>query len=128
MMTSPRKPSVAIIVPIYRQELRADERQSLRHLETYLEGYDRFFIAPESLGPHRRGFEVMAFPDPCFNSVESYSRLLLSASFYRRFEGYRHILIYQLDSLVFSDALAEWCEAGWDYIGSAESTSQGAPI
>ena len=118
MMTISRQPSVAVVVPIYRQDLLAEERQSLRHLDTYLGGYDRFFIAPRSLAPRRRGFEVMPFPDRCFESVDSYSRLLLSASFYRRFERYRFMLIYQLDSLVFEDSLADWCEAGWDYLGA----------
>ncbi len=118
LMTIPRRPSVAVVVPIYRRDLLPDEQQSLRHLDAYLESYDRFFVAPESLDPRRRRFEVMPFPDHYFESIASYSRLLLSTSFYQRFESYRFILIYQLDSLVFSDSLAEWCEVGWDYIGA----------
>ncbi len=118
MMTISRRPSVAVVVPVYRQELLADERLSLRHLEAHLAGYDRFFIAPESLSPRHPGFEVKAFPDHYFESVDTYSRLLLSAFFYRSFERYRYILIYQLDCLVFSDSLAEWCDAGWDYLGA----------
>jgi hypothetical protein len=38
--------------------------------------------------------------------------------FYRAFSGYKYILIYHLDSLVFSDDLLTWCQAGWDYIGA----------
>ncbi len=127
MMTISRKPSVAVVVPIYRQDLLPDEQQSLRHLETHLEGYDRFFIAPKSLALRRHTFEVMPFPDRYFESVESYSRLLLSAFFYRSFRNYRFMLIYQLDSLVLFDALAEWCEAGWDYVGAPWLTDPADP-
>jgi hypothetical protein len=38
--------------------------------------------------------------------------------FYEAFRNYEYVLIYHLDSLVFSDRLAEWCQAGWDYIGA----------
>lgn len=111
-------PSVAVAVPIYRAELAADELQSLRHLDAHLERHDRFFVAPSSLRPRHPGFEVLPFPDACFTSIESYSRLLLSTSFYRAFAAYRYVLVHQLDALVFSDRLATWCEAGYDYLGA----------
>ncbi len=38
--------------------------------------------------------------------------------FYRTFEEYQYIFIYHVDALVFSDQLARWCEAGWDFIGA----------
>lgn len=110
--------SAAVVVPIYRRELSPEERMSLRHLETYLGRYDRYFVAPESLSPRRPGFQVAGFADDWFKSVDTYSRLLLSAFFYRTFSRYQYILVYQLDSLVFSDALSRWCEAGYDYIGA----------
>ena len=112
------QPSVAIVVPVYRPELEPEEEQSLRHLETFLGHFDRYFVAPESLRLNRPGFERLSFADTYFDSVASYSRLLLSTSFYRAFQDYRHMLIYQLDSLVFSDSLSEWCEADFDYIGA----------
>ncbi len=127
MTPTARGASVAIVVPIYRDELRLHEKQSLRHLETFLDGYDRFFLAPESLRPRRPGFEVTVFPDPYFQSVDTYSRLLLSAFFYRAFLHYRYILIYQLDSLVFRDALCEWCDAGFDYLGAPWLRDPAAP-
>jgi hypothetical protein len=51
-------------------------------------------------------------------SSSTYSRLLLSADFYRRFSDYDYILIYQLDCLVFSENLNRWCDMGFDYIGA----------
>ncbi len=112
------QPSVAVVVPLYRFPLQAEEEQALKHLDTFLGGYDRYFITPESLSPDRPGFERRPFPDDYFTSVEAYSRLLLSAFFYQAFQDYRFILIYQLDSLVFADRLAEWCETDFDYVGA----------
>lgn len=127
MPTGSSAAAVAVAVPIYRSELAGDERQSLRHLDAYLSGYDRYFVAPESLRPRRPGFEIVHFPDACFTSIASYSRLLLSASFYRAFAAYRYVLVHQLDALVFSDRLAPWCEMGYDYLGAPWLVDPEAP-
>ncbi len=58
------------------------------------------------------------FPDHNFNSVRTYSKLLLTTDFYERFLAYTHILIYQLDAWVFKDELENWSQAGYDYIGA----------
>ncbi len=65
-----------------------------------------------------KGFELKSFDDHFFDSIHSYSKLLLSPKFYEAFRDYKYILIYQLDCLVFSDELIKWCEAGFDYIGA----------
>ena len=59
-------------------------------------------------------------PAPACDFVDrvAYNRLMMSEQFYRAFEGYEYILIYQLDCLVFSNALEEWCRKGYDYIGA----------
>lgn len=113
-----RKKTVAVVTPIYTTEMGDNDERSLRHLEESLGAHDRYFFAPRGLHPRRSGFEVVHFPAACFRSVASYSQLLLTADFYRAFQDYEYILIYQLDCLVFSDALLDWCQAGWDYIGA----------
>lgn len=110
--------SIAIVVPTYRDRLTVDEEISLRHLELVLDGRPRYLVAPRSLGPERAGFEVASFDDDYFQSVDSYSRLLLEPSFYRRFEDYEFVLIYQLDCLVFRDELDRFAAAGFDYVGA----------
>lgn len=120
-------PSVAVVVPIYRRELTAEERQSLRHLDAYLGGHDRFFVAPASLRPRRPGFAVVPFPDDCFASLETYSALLLSSAFYQVFQGYEHVLVHQLDALVLSDDLGRWCAAPYDYLGAPWLVDPEAP-
>lgn len=114
----PDSPSVAVVTPIFDAKLGTDEETALRHLERYLAGFDRYFVCPESFAPRREGFEVRRFPDPFFASTASYSRLLLSVDFYRAFAPYDYVLVYQLDCLVFSDALLDWCRRGYDYLGA----------
>jgi hypothetical protein len=67
------------------------------------------------------GYLTQRFPDRFFLSKHWYSRLLLTARFYRAFSRYEYLLIHQLDSLVFSDDLQSWCELGYDYIGGVHT-------
>lgn len=120
IMRSDRWPSkeVAIVIPIYKDAISEDERISLRHLEHYLGGYERYFIAPRGLEIGDSHTAIIYFHPSYFRSAKSYSRLMLSEKFYRSFRDYRYILIYQLDCLVFSDRLEEWCAKEYDYIGA----------
>ncbi|MBI3922080.1 MAG: hypothetical protein HY318_11735 [Armatimonadetes bacterium] len=107
--------SVAVVVPIYREVLLPDEQISLRHLRKHLSGYDWYSIAPPNLKVPDIGAEVKRFS---FQSLESYSRVLLGEAFYTAFTDYEFILIYQLDALVFCSRLEFWCNQGFDYIGA----------
>lgn len=110
---------VAVVVPGYnRAQFTSDEETSLQHLQYFLERYDKFFVMPESLKFERPGFSIQRFPDIYFGSAIANTRLMLSPAFYSAFRQYRYILIYQLDALVFSDSLLEWCAEGFDYIGA----------
>ena len=110
---------VAIVVPLSsRPELRPEEELSLRHLCHFLGQYDKFLVAPEPSTFSRAGFRTLQFPRKYFGSVAAHNQLLMWPGFYRTFANYQYILIYHLDSLVFSDDLIRWCDAGWDYIGA----------
>ena len=115
-----KQKTVAIVVPMYKEILSSDEQISLRHLEHYLGGYDKYIIAPKKLNTIRNHstFSIYPMDEKYFISKESYSRLLVSKSFYEAFSEYEYILIYQPDCLVFSDQLLEWCKKGNDYIGA----------
>lgn len=108
----------AVVVPVYRPDLDADERISLRHLDHHLSSYDRYLIAPHGLDLDLEGFRVERFAASCFASRKAYSALCLSKQLYRRFLTYEYILLYQLDCLVFADELEAWCEEGLDYVGA----------
>ncbi len=109
---------VAVVVPFYQTHLTAGEEISLKHLRHYLGAFDLFLVAPESLAITLKGFAVKRFPDRFFRNLDTYSALLLWKDFYESFDDYEHILIYQLDALVFSDGLLEWCDKDFDYIGA----------
>lgn len=120
--------SVAVVVPMYRDELTPDERISVRHLLRFLGRYDRYLVVPRSVRPSLGDFGVRRFPDRSLRSRRGYSALLLSRRFYRAFADYEYILVYQLDSLVFRDELADWCARGYDYIGAMHRIGEHPPI
>jgi hypothetical protein len=109
---------VAVVVPVYRPTFDDDEQISLRHLSRFLSRYDRARVSPHGLEVELDGFRVERFPKRYFRSQRTYSDLLLTKRFYRRFSDYDYILVYQLDSLVFADELETWCGKGYDYIGA----------
>jgi hypothetical protein len=113
--------AVAVVVPVYREELTADERVSLRHVDRFLGSFDRYLVMPESLAFDRDAFRIERFADRFFESKHNYSRLLLTRGFYGRFSRYEYVLLYQLDSLVLSDELLFWCARGHDYIGAVHT-------
>ena len=126
-MSSPQNLEVVVAVPVYKPELSADEAVSAHHLKTYLGGFDVVLFAPSELSVPLPGYPVERFEASYFDSVDAYSRLLLSEGFYRRFERYRYLLIYQLDCLVFSDTLSSFCAQGFDYLGAPWLRSTEAP-
>jgi hypothetical protein len=109
---------VCTITPYYRNSLTEDEKVSLRVLKKYLGHVDNILIVPEKIRATHPDFEVIRLPDECFKSIHSYNDLLLSRKFYELFRDYKYILVYQLDCLVFSSNLEEWCDRGYDYVGA----------
>ena len=117
--------TVAVVIPLHRLPLAPTEEASLRQLRHHLLCHDRILIAPESLDTHVLGLPTRRFADSWFASVESYSRLLLTREFYDAFEDYEQILVHQLDCLVFSSDLVQWCQRGWDYAGAPWFSNHG---
>lgn len=118
--------TVAVVVPMYKTELDHDEQISFRHLQEYLGAFDKFQVSPESLKVELEGFHVRRFRDEFFHSTATYSALLISPEFYRAFSQYQYILLYQLDCLVFSYNLLDWCARDFDYIGAPWFSEAGA--
>lgn len=112
---------VAIIIPAYKKNISDDEKISIKHLIKYLNPYDKFITSPMSLNKvsfKLPNSKIINFPDEYFASTKTYSEMLNSKEFYRKFLNYQYILIYQLDTLVFSDQLIRWCNKGYDYLGA----------
>ena len=117
---------VAVVVPMYKKELDHDEQISHRHLMHYLADFDKYLVSPESLKVELEGFGVKRFRDEFFHSTATYSALLISPEFYQAFSQYEYILVYQLDSLIFSPRLLDWCARDFDYIGAPWFSEAGA--
>lgn len=111
---------VAIVIPIYKQNLSKFEEISLLQAISVFNKYDKFFILPKTL---QFSFKVknilnIIFEDKWFKSNQTYSGLLMNEEFYKAFTQYKYILIYQLDAFVFEDNLNFFCDLGYDYIGA----------
>jgi len=120
---------VAVVVPLSnRKELTLDENISLKHLHHFLGKYDKFFVMPQSLDFGIPGFGIKRFDDKkYFGSIKAHRDLLFSPKFYEAFRKYKYILMYHLDSLVFSDQLEEWCARDFDFIGPPWIKHEDAP-
>lgn len=121
---------VAVVVPLSnRKEFTPDEEISLRHLMHFLGKYDKYFVAPKGLHVDYPGFGVKKFDNKYFGSPRAHKNLMLSPKgyFYKAFSDYKYVLIYHLDSLVFSDQLKEWCEMDFDVIGAPWIKHKDAP-
>ena len=110
---------VAVVIPAYH-ELTDLEKISLAQCRKVLGNYPIVFIAPNDKNfSFIEQSDIVAYlPPQYFQSVENYSRLMLSPDFYEAFRDFEYILIYQLDAFVFYDALEIFCAFGYDYIGA----------
>lgn len=117
----------AVVIPIFKNQLEPDETLSLRQCLKVLNSHPIVFAAPEALSlenykricqEHHIDFLAETFSNNYFSSIQAYNRLMLSVPFYKRFQLYDYILIYQLDSYVFSNQLDYWCKKGFDFIGA----------
>lgn len=115
---------VAIIIPVYKNEISQFETISLQQCFAILGNYPILFICPKNMesGSFHRDYgnkgEFLFFDDANFRSVITYNKMMLSVWFYSHFINYKYILIYQLDCFVFKDELMFWVEQGYSYIGA----------
>lgn len=117
---------VAVTIPIYKRYPDENELISLKQCFAVLHSHPIVFFAPMSLDitfyedfcKSRSVFKVERFNDDYFKGIDGYNALMLSKHFYRAFNNYKYILIYQLDAFVFKDELEMWCKKGYDYIGA----------
>lgn len=114
---------VAILIPIYKQELLPLEQFSIDYSLSVMKERDCFFVAPTGLDCRyyierypRIQFEF--FPAEYFDSIDSYNRLLLNVSFYSRYLNYEFILILQPDAILIRDDLDFWALQPFDYVGA----------
>lgn len=113
------KKEVAVVIPIYSIKLKQQEIIALKQVNKVLKKFDIIAAVPIGLAVEEENFtRVERFEAVFFSSINAYNRLMLSPSFYKRFQQYEYILIYQLDAFVFSDQLLYFCNLNYDYIGA----------
>lgn len=117
------KKEICIIIPIYKKHLNDFEIKSIEQCVKVLSDYSIYFVTHKSLNLdfYRKNFpemkEIFFFDENYFKSIKGYNKLMLSPVFYKAFESYQYMLIYQTDCYVFKDELLTWAEKGFDYIG-----------
>lgn len=130
-----KEKNCAIVIPIYENDLNIIAKTSLDSLcknsSNYtIENYPIFLIGPYKLEPQiefiknyiqdKSDFNVnyLLFDDSYFENTATYSHLLKEYSFYKYFENYDYILIYQTDCIMIHDDLKSWISKGYDYVGA----------
>lgn len=100
----------------HRTPASAEELLSLNHAKHFFHNCDVYAVTPSGvqLGRYHR----IAFDDRYFANLGNNNLLRLSPLFYKQFERYEYLLIYELDSLVFAENLADFCSGEYDYIGA----------
>ena len=112
---------VCIAIPIYKTNFSELEDISFQQYKKILGHHDSYFVMPEHLRHsdwQDYGLPAIFFPDEFFHNIPMYSRLMMSEEFYKAFNQYEYLLIYQLDAFAFNDRLLEFCQMGFDYIGA----------
>ena len=113
-----------IVVPVYNEVPNELEKLSLKQLDIIVKDDIEICL----VGPNRINFSSYvelfnnkpkheSFDDKYFESNKSYSQLCLSYDFYKRFDDYEYMLIYQTDCWIFRNEIKKFCEMGYDYIG-----------
>lgn len=138
------KKQYCVVIPIYKEDLDCVEEISINRLRKVLvddeltrwhnlnEQYefpDVYLVYPEGiditkykviynrLGVEASWLKFKSFDPEYFKSTATYSQLCISYDFYKAFDEYEYMLIYQLDCYLFKDEIKQWCDKGFDYIG-----------
>lgn len=117
------KKQVVVIIPIHLEEPTELEKVSLSQTLAVLHKFPITFQAKEDLNTKWyedfcQGKADVKFERFKWTGFKQYTELIMSPEFYARFLDYEYMLICHLDAFVFRDELEEWCQYGYDYIGS----------
>ncbi|MFC0514583.1 DUF5672 family protein [Mucilaginibacter angelicae] len=137
-MTGAGEKLVAVAVPVYKPAISSKEKASLLQLFDILGNHPIYLFTFRALdiSAYQKlltGFRyrLVYFDDKYFKNIAGYNKLLLSRRFYKAFEAFNFLLIYQLDAWVFKNELVQWCHSGYDYIGapwfSSDKPEHGLP-
>ena len=120
-----KKKKCITVIPIYKDKPSEFDELSLKQYDKIMKGHDVCIVHPQSLDVTKymeyfksNNISEIGFDDHFFENIREYSQLCLDYDFYKTFEQYEYMLIYQPDCWVFNDTLNEWCDKGYDYVGA----------
>ena len=113
----------AIATPVYQETLQVCELMRLSITIHNNPVADHIFFCPndlntESLEKVFPNSQWLRIPNHHFESIQTYSELMLSSSFYMNFIDYEYLVISQLDSIVTRE-LSHDVFKHYDYVGAA---------
>lgn len=119
------KQKCCVAIPVYKEKLNPVEEGVLRDAFEKLSDFPFQFIAPGNLDLkyYQETFREcgsLSFNEWQSDSISDYNRLMMQHTFYRAFEEYESILIFQLDGLLLkgNTELHSFLDMGYDYIGA----------
>lgn len=117
--------SVKIVIPVYTETLSGRADRSLRQTIKVLGHYPITLLVPSDLNitELQQTYSINDFTrvSPHWlgrRGIAGYNEMMLSREFYEMFSDYDYILICQTDAWIFRDELAQWCDAGYDYVAA----------
>lgn len=117
------KNDVCIVIPIYKKVLNDYEVLSVVQCLKVLTEYKVYFVGPKGMDTnyYRSKFSEIEnyifFNEMYFKDLKGYNRLMLSPFFYKTFNNFKYLLVYQTDCYVFRDELLYWVNKEFDFIG-----------
>ena len=122
-----------VLIPIYKENLDADEFFSVKASLRHLDDFDVLFIGPELLNIEYYSKKFPSVPFHFFNkdffaSINGYNKLLTSDYFYQSFIDYEYMLVLQTDAILLKNELSQWIDKGYDYIGAPWPKGYSLPI
>lgn len=118
----------AIIIPVYKEGLTKFERISLKQVLKIIDDYDFIIVTHKGLcldiyrnlfSKYERKMSIEIYDKSFFESIQGYNNLMMSASFYERFNSaYKYLLIYQLDCYIFRNDLNTFISKNYDFLGA----------
>lgn len=111
--------SLAVLIPTYQARLDFYGQVAMEAAHEHLHAYDWL-----TFGPKRRyvrhGAGHIETPSTYWDvgddGRQGYNPLMLARGLYEQLTDYTHVLVYQPDAIVFSDAL--YAHTAYDYIGA----------
>lgn len=118
-----------VVIPIYKEisELSTAELSSFKQILQVASKHEIFIVCSwnikidnyfEYAEIQKVKVNFVYFDKLYFENIEGYNRLMLNVDFYKTFNNFEFILIYQLDAWLFDDQLDFWSKKGYDYIGA----------